>query len=521
MACANARGDRGADNHGGNMVAAGNSRHHRTSLLLEALDSLSADAGAELLDSLVFGLRVAPGAAGTLSGQAAALTAANLLARLGGTVLLDVPSVQVDLRGTPWSDMRLDQACGELIARGGGRAEERSSPTALVVGGRSTLEEVSIGGSDWVSVVDEPNPELTGSHPFGSMAAACFGTARVFHEELQRRIGLAGPPRTPQRFSILSAELGQDHPISIGPVTMPVALVGAGAVGQALAWSMVLGQVDLTGVVDIIDPQTLDTSNLNRHLVSAASDVGQHKAQIVANFLSPCAPLVQPWLETFAEFRTHHPNAQELVVSTVDNDMARYEIQGSFPRRLLHGATSQEKISVATIDALNGACLACLFPQRQQSPAAEISRQTGIPQELVADALATHGVVTDEMLRPLAERMGISPSELEPLVGIEFREAYAREICGRLGLTTDEATPTPTVAYVSALAGCLLAAEIVRAGSSASATIAGGTYAQLALLHPESAWRAVRGKDPDCPLMCGSNGLKDFIRGRWITTRPT
>jgi len=466
---------------------------------------------------MTFRLHVTQDAAAKTSGQVAALTAANLLARLGGGVSLNIPRAPLRLRGTPWNGLRLDEACSAVVEWAGGRLEQRQGITALAVGDTPGDDQVSIAGTDWTCFVDMDASDLADGHPFGAIAAACLGTARAFHLALHKHIGLPQPPRHPLRLSLIDYGSGAEPTADVGPITTPVTLVGAGAVGQAVAWSTVLGQVDIQGAFDIVDPQTLDTSNLNRHLVSGSVDVARRKAEIATSFMMPVAARAKAWPVTFADYRSASDSIRSIAISTVDNDNARYQIQGTFPRSVLHGATSQEVISVAVLDPLHGACLGCLFPQHQQSPAAEISQQTGIPLDLVTDALAQNGAITENMLPPLAERLGVTPTLLAPLVGRDFREAYAREICGRLGGLVGTPTPAPTVAYVSALAGCFVTAELVKLSSSRSQHSVLNNYLQMAVLHPESAWLGFRDKDRDCPLMCSSSALQEFIRSRWMS----
>jgi molybdopterin/thiamine biosynthesis adenylyltransferase len=413
--------------------------------------------------------------------------------------------------------MRLDEACSAVVDWAGGRLVDSGEAGGLVVGGEPQNDLISIAGTDWMSEVDTHPSHMGGDHPFGSIAAACLGTARAFHQALHKEIGLMPPPRHPLRLSLIDYRAGRST-VDVRPITTPVTLVGAGAVGQAVAWSAVLGNVDFEGGFDIVDPQTLDMSNLNRHLVSGRIDIGKLKAEIATTFMMPVAPQAQSWPITFTDYRSDREMIRTTAISTVDNNNARYQIQGAFPRSVLHGATSQEIISAAVLDPLHGACLGCLFPQQQQSPAAEISQLTGIPEPLVAEALAQNGVISEEMLPPLAERLGVPTPDLAALIGRDFREAYAREICGRLGGFAAAPTIAPTVAYVSALAGCFLISELVKLSSFGSGAPFLNNYLQMAVLHPETPWLGFRDKDPDCPLMCSSSALQDFIRSRWTTS---
>jgi hypothetical protein len=203
-----------------------------------------------------------------------------------------------------------------------------------------------------------------------------------------------------------------------------------------------------------------------------------------------------------------------VAISTVDNNDARYQLQGHFPGRIFHAATSQENLSVAILDPAEGACLGCLFPRRTVSPSQAISDETGIPVLLVHQALGPSGMITREMLKPVALRMGLPEEALEHLIGRNFREVYAREICGRLTAAGIEPVVAPTVAYASGLAGAFLTAELVKNSTPLLRPWRLHNYVQMSALHPLAAWLARRIKDLDCPLMCSSPALQSYLAHR-------
>src|SRR5260370_41855688 len=96
--------------------------------------------GEIFLESLVFGLRVAPHIVNTTGGQVATLTAANLLARLGGSVVVDVPSASVQLRGLPWNGQSIDAVAESIVSWSGGAVEKRRPPDAWITLGYPSAE---------------------------------------------------------------------------------------------------------------------------------------------------------------------------------------------------------------------------------------------------------------------------------------------------------------------------------------------------------------------------------------------
>jgi hypothetical protein len=79
-------------------------------------------------------------------------------------------------------------------------------------------------------------------------------------------------------------------------------------------------------------------------------------------------------------------------------------------------------------------------------------------------------------------------------------------------MSTPLGGPTATIAYVSGLAGTLLAAELAKDSDPALAPARLHNYVQLAATAADSAWVTFREKQDDCPLMCGSEALQAVVR---------
>jgi molybdopterin/thiamine biosynthesis adenylyltransferase len=480
---------------------------------------LSRVEGDALLESLSFGLKVTSTAAVEPAGQVAALTAANLLARIGGSMVLDVVPAIVDLDRLPWKGQLLDSALQEIVIWAGGRLDDGRSPDVWVsIGGASADKMVAIWGDDWTAQVDVPG-SFSGKHPLGASAAACMGVARAFHLALAVTLGTPQPSRAPISFSLFTSRPADSSgaiATAVGEVGQPVdaVLVGAGAVANGFAWAVNACSLSL-GRLTIVDPQYLDESNLNRHISAGASDIGRSKASILSDFLVLSSSDVSGVVDAFSAFASHVPR-MPVVLSTVDNNEARYQIQGTFPPRVLHAATSQEHVAVAVLDPVDGACLGCLFPRPARSQAELVALETGIPVNEVTAALQAGGVFTEEMVSQTASKLGIDESQLVGFVGQDFRRVYATEICGRLSSTTTDpgGGVAPTVSYVSALAGILLAAEFAKLSVTSMLSGVLRNYLQLTPVAPVAAWVAFRDKDPNCPLMCGSEALQTFLAHR-------
>jgi molybdopterin/thiamine biosynthesis adenylyltransferase len=481
-------------------------RHHRTALLLGALTGLTPRSATELLERLVFRISADAEACSTRHGQAAVLTAVNVLARTGGALQVHVPAIPSLLDTMPWRG-RLDEISALVAVWAGGRISDAPASAAIHVGRGSASSAILINGDTWNAWVDM-QPTLSGlDHgSLGAIIAAHLGCARAFHAAMATELDLPPVDRNGARLSLLNGPNASVR--EVGLTELPnFTLVGAGAVGHALLWAITAGGYAVNEGPVVFDPQVLDETNLNRHLLAGTSDVGRAKADVASAFARQAARNISARVEKFVPL----PSPTDVIVSTVDNDDARYQVQGSLPRLLLHGATTREVAAVAALDIAQGACLGCLFPRPTRSPAETIAAETGLQSATVAELLEGDGALTAEHLPPIAARLGVNIDSLHSLVGLPFRVAYARELCGRLRVGFQPNAPAPTVAYVSGLAGTLLAAELAKLSDPRLAPHRLVNYLQIAAPHPQSAWATQRAKQDDCPLMCSSPALQGVI----------
>lgn len=479
-------------------------RHQRTALLVSALAELDADAATRVLEEIVLGLEIEPELATTAAGQATLLTAVNVLARTAGAISLEVPSTPLLLAGLPWEgDLRA--VASQLATWVGARVADRPAHAGVRVGISTSHDYVLATGDAWHAFVDTPSPRLVeGPIWLGAVAAGHLAAARAFHIALADVLRLADVDREPATLALCYGEGDAPRPEPVGDITV----VGAGAVGNALLWALVVGGAQVNGAVELFDPQALDATNMNRHLLAGVNDVGKAKAEIAATFAAARIPNIHPRVERFA------PPARPpfMLVSTVDNDEARYQAQATFPNTLLHGATGGENVAVAALDFTRGACVGCLFPRGQRSQAELIAEETGLDLALVTRALRDDETVTPSMFGIIAQRMSVQPETLKHLVGRTLREVYVRELCGRLPAGRGPDAPAATIAYASGLAGALLAAEVVKGFSPAYAAQRLSNYIQVNASEPGAAWLTFREKQDDCPLMCATPALQAAVQ---------
>lgn len=327
-----------------------------------------------------------------------------------------------------------------------------------------------VGCDDWVGRLstDRPLPVGPGHLPIGAGIAACLAAGALFRLLLD--------PTAPRPRDSELAALPEPFP-DTGRFALPdrTALVGAGAIGQALLWT--LARAPVTGFLHVVEPERVDLSNLQRYVLTDMASVTKLKTEVARDHVaaargsvdSPDLKVLEhavPWAEA-----THAAGPTwDLVAVAVDSADARRQVQASLPHHLVNAWTQTGDLGVSTHDFLTGACCACLYlPTGETRNEDEVvATALGVPERLMdVRALLYDGrAVPDELLETIAERLSINPSAIEAFRGDSIRKLYVTGICGG-GLIplSDDPGVNPIhvpLAHQSALAGVLQAARVLQ-----------------------------------------------------------
>jgi hypothetical protein len=223
-------------------------------------------------------------------------------------------------------------------------------------------------------------------------------------------------------------------------------------------------QPGLRGDVALIEPGRHKLSNLNRYLMTTASDVHEqrHKLGSAANHLARFAPLLRPTLHPVT-WEVLDARPWPLVLATVDTVPARWAIQ----RRAAAGA---EILDAAVNDLLYGLvrvvpggwCLECKHPYDPDYELKERGARWGQGIETVRSWTRQNVAVSADMIARLAEVQSRDPAEYAGLEGIRFEDVPALTECGETTLRTDAPSQAPVLPLATTPAGVRLAAEVAK-----------------------------------------------------------
>lgn len=376
----------------------------------------------------------------------------------------------------------------------------------------------------WVArLLRAPDPRPWGpANPYAAATAAALAASEVFRNVFHDRI-VAPPLGRDVHLSLLDfgEEVGADRPL--GSLDLgEVAFLGLGAVFNAALWPLARHS-GLAARGWIVDPEAIELSNLQRYVLALDADVDCAKTELTRRVLVGTGLVLEPRRETLEAFADSFPAS--FVVPTVcvsiDNIQGRRATQALLPRLLVNGWTSDGGLGASWHEFdRNVACLACLYHPNK----------IGLSQtELVADALGLERMrgaelwikpvlPTEQDLQTIAKHLGAAPEALMAWRIRPLPELYTSLICGTAGVDLQGSGHTAAVplAHQSALAGILLAAELVKRADPELAALAQKEPLVAwddVLQPPPRQWVRPRVREPGC--ICGDPDYQEAYHAKW------
>lgn len=300
------------------------------------------------------------------------------------------------------------------------------------------------------------------SDPIGPFLAASFVAGEVF--KIARGV-TKGIPIKGQGYSLWSRLTSidwnqlEDGPIIFNRSLPPMHLVGAGAVGQALIYTLVAANVHADCLV-VMDDDSHDSTNLNRCMLAGLRDIDAAKVAAIERYTAYRPLTVVPFFYSIQGYlqapKSKLPDGAAeraraynfpIVISCVDKNVSRHSIQGLWPEIIFGGSTLGLRSRSDVYDLKSRtACLACHSPPENEG---EKIRKF----EAVLRAMSK----TDRQL--YLEEHGLSVEAIE--------DYLASPECGKVGesILRDHASQGDnefSVGFVSLSAGVLLASELFK-----------------------------------------------------------
>lgn len=439
----------------------------------EVLRGIDQETLASILQSHLVGLSFDREAASTSEGQLTLQLCVNLLARLYPRLCLMTDGSDVASAYIPTITSIARSINPDIDI------ENTNQPTAVLVAGKTRTEEsvptIYMGSNAWIARVSTIEPLSSGNSrvPFGAGAAACLGLAHLFRTLFRDHLNDTNIEKS---FSISLFDYQVD-PKSNGPLAFginlePTHLVGLGAIGNGAVWALAKTP-DLSGELHVIDHEVIEISNLQRYVLATQIDVerGLPKVALAEREFSNTSIKVIPHQKKWGEYLREAGNWNlPCVAVALDTAEDRQSVQAALPKYLVNAWTQPVELGVSRHNFVgDDACLTCLYMPDEQTKSRDqiIAEAIGLPDSLmeIRTLLFNRGPIGPDLLSRAAAAMGVPFQELAGFENDSLEDFYTSAICGGLILSLGGrirpirlAMP---LAFQSALAGILLAAEIV------------------------------------------------------------
>jgi hypothetical protein len=354
---------------------------------------------------------------------------------------------------------------------------EQDAEITLAIGdARADGPTIFAGCDGWDAQVSGSSPRAIGqtTNPFGASAAACLAAANLFRFVfLERGEDTLDSDLTFSTFDLQSRASIDPPAIDAVRLGDGNVLVGVGAVGNAAVFA--LSRLEHAfGTLALVDPETIELSNLQRYVLTQRSDDQRPKVELAAaEFAKHQSGLkiVEHALD-WASYANRYGYNWERVLVALDSARARRAVQASLPRWIANAWTQPGDLGVSVHPWNAGACLSCLYLPVGATPSEDrlIAEALGIARperELqIRQLLYANAVPPLDLLQEVAERLALPLEVLEPFQKRPLRELYSEGICGGAVLPLDRVgAPHQQVhvplAHQSVLAGILLASRLI------------------------------------------------------------
>jgi molybdopterin/thiamine biosynthesis adenylyltransferase len=429
-------------------------RDHRTNL------TLSQPPFASLL-----AVSVSPQWAETVNGQLTLYWLSSLISRMGrryNQLMLFLPNGIAGIHclilghhGTfsevILSHLRASDPCGDYRV-----VNELRGDIPLISVGKleRTFEHIVIEPHGWSAVINSSGASPisatanTWFNPIGAALAASLGATEVYFQfnreslaarESQLPLWISARHCAVTAAADEAAKWNDDIPIPDNIDIGRWLVIGAGALGGNALAILGMARQKLKGSIEIVEPDVVDLTNLNRLVESLATHVGLlKKVDLAANSFRESNVEVVPHdtpyehLRNTGRFRIEH---FDLVMTGVDQMATRAFVQSDWPRFLIDGGTRGYTWRVSTMgNRGDGPCLGCLAGKSQQhyrDLASPLRCAIGLPGQAptIATPMDSYSFVSFFAATFMAARAIEKYLETSPATVSSFRtEAVARNL---------------------------------------------------------------------------------------------
>ncbi len=353
-----------------------------------------------------------------------------------------------------------------------------SSQTVNVVVGQDVdvQGQLFLGATAWGGLVSQTDPQSVSNtmNPIGALTAGTLGASEVFKLVFSGKLRGAVNALNYTLSLLDYQEIGESEPALPDCIDVDATLFGSGSIGCGFLLGTIFTP-QLHGALTIVDNGRFDTKNPYKYALLdwSTAQLEPYKAAWSQQQIQRYAPdrlTARAFVGTAEAYVASLPHNYTipLALSAVDTPDARLEIQDTLPQRILNAGIDGTLAQVSTHGFGKGPCLACLSMQvaLEAWNAGPIAARTGLSPARVHQLIQRNEAMTQQDLDTIKERHLVPEEYLssldsflgQPLLSFWNRVAYSEapiQVGGSPSVLV-------TTAFVSAFAGVLLLAELIK-----------------------------------------------------------
>jgi hypothetical protein len=385
------------------------------------------------------------------------LSMANLCARLIPGVTIDVPDLPVV--APVFGEGRL----GEVARRTVGAASvgRRATPRHRIVvdlGTGAAGADLYVTSDRW-AVALSTEPLGPPGRPGPATAAAAALAASVVFRLVVPEVGGA-PLAGTLRWNLLDYRL-TSAPDDPNPSGVEAVVFGAGSVGSSVLYSLLLA--DAEGSLAFVDPDRLSERNRLRYPLWLGAD-RLPKASWIAGTADGSRIRVTGHGIPAAEFISGREPPM-VAVAAVDTASARRDIVDAFARTTLNAGVDGMRLHVSRHGFGDGyACSYCQYVDLGEAldEVGVFASLTGLPVSRVGELLTGDLLDLDDWLALVEAGKLSAEVAADDVVGARIQDIARPHLYAQAAVRLDGSGLAVSAPFVSALAGAVLAAELVK-----------------------------------------------------------
>lgn len=349
----------------------------------------------------------------------------------------------------------------------------------VAVGNVSRSADVYLGSTGWCATVslDTAQSVYDTVNTIGALAAGTLGASEVFKSVFQRK--LRGSVRRSYTLSLLdysSVPANKGEPELETDLEFDATLFGCGSIGFGFLQALILGPKS-SGKLNLVDNGKFDLKNPFKYSLLDFETAAQapYKSQWARDQMRQYVRQIdtEAFVGTAQEFVAFLPPSYKLPIalSAVDTVEGRVEVQDTLPRIVINAGITGTTAEVSFHAFGDGPCLACigLDTAHESWDPYPIAEATGLSPARVLALIEGNLRMTPQDIDCIRHTRRLNADTMKSLdeyLDQPILSLWNRVVYSEVSLQTGEGQEVRvTTAFVSAFAGLLLYAELVKQAS--------------------------------------------------------